>query len=157
MSEYADVGFKIIKSIVICKITGEYLVDQILDSDINPIMISSFVSALSMFGKENMGKIEEISVKGIDVEMVVVSKHDLILITMMDRDFHKNIIREHGQKILNLFHKMYENELEDCCEINKFKDFKDVLLSEIQACLDRMKEIEGKRGILKAGLEYMEK
>ena len=59
MSEYADSEFKIIRGIVICKLSGEPLVDNLLDTNINPVMISSFVSALSMFGKENIGKIEE--------------------------------------------------------------------------------------------------
>lgn len=157
MSEYADTGFKIIKSIVICKDTGEYLVDLILDSKINPIMISSFVSALSMFGDENMGKIQEISVKGIDVEMVVVAKHGLILIALMDRDFYKDIVRESGEQILDFFYKMYKTDLEDCSEISKFKDFRDILMSEVQMSLDKVKNLENKRNILKSGLEYKEK
>ncbi len=156
MSEYSDIEFKLIKTIVICKNTGEFLVDLILDSEINTIMISSFVSALAMFGKENMGKIEEISVKGLEVEMIIVSKHDLILITLMDRDFYKDIIRERGEKILDLFHQMYKNNLDDCSDIEKFSDFRAVLTSELQTCLDQMKELEEKRDILRSGLEYKE-
>jgi len=73
---------------------------------------------------------------------------------LMDRDFYKDIIRKSGEKILDLFHAMYENELEDASEIEKFSNFRDVLFSEIQACLDKMKELNRKRDILKSGLEY---
>ena len=54
------------KAIVICRESGEYLLDLILDSEINPILLSSFVGALSLFGKDNLGKINEINVKGLD-------------------------------------------------------------------------------------------
>ena len=145
---------KLLKGIVNCKETGIYLLDLILDSKINPILLSSFVGALSLFGQENMGKIEEISVKGIDVELIIVSKHDLILIVLMDRHFYKDIVRRSGEKILDLFYAMYSNQLEDSEHIDRFKGFKDVLFSEIQACLDKMKELDKKRDILKKGLEY---
>jgi len=154
MSEYEKTEFKIIRALVICKTSGQYLVDQIFDTKINPIMISSFVSALSMFGQENMGKIEEISVKGIDVELIIVSKHDLILIVLMDRHFYKDIIRKSGEKILDLFFAMFSNQLGDSEEIEQFSDFRDVLFSEAQDCIDKMKELHKKRDILKAGLEY---
>ena len=157
MSEYNKTDFKIIRSMILCKASGIYLVDIILDSDINPMMIASFVSALAMFGKESMGQIEEISVKGLDVELIIVSKHNLILIALMDRHFAKDIIREHGEKILDLFFAMHGRDLDDeIADYSKFNDFKPVLYSEAQACLDKMKMLEEKRGYLRAGLEYKE-
>ncbi|MHA1526047.1 MAG: hypothetical protein ACTSQD_03365, partial [Promethearchaeota archaeon] len=63
---------KLIKGIIICRESGEYLLDLILDSEINPVLLSSFVGALSLFGKDNLGKIEEIEVKGLDVGMIIV-------------------------------------------------------------------------------------
>ncbi|MHA1146855.1 MAG: hypothetical protein ACTSR8_01265 [Promethearchaeota archaeon] len=158
MSEYsADVNFKMIRAVVICRESGEYLIDQILDSNINPIMISSFVSALSMFGKENMGKIEEISVKGIEVEMTIVAKHGLILIALMDKDFYRDLIRQNGENILDLFYNIYKKDIENFNgEIKKFEEFRKVLFFEIQATLDKMKDLESKRELLKAGLEYKE-
>ena len=68
---------RLLKGIVICKETGIYLLDLILDSEINPILLSSFVGALSLFGEENMGKIEEINIKGLDIQMVMVNKYNL--------------------------------------------------------------------------------
>ena len=50
--EYLELEeYQLLKGIIICKESGEYLIDLILDTDINPIMLSSFVGALSMFGQ----------------------------------------------------------------------------------------------------------
>ena len=37
--------YRYMKAIVITKISGEYLLDLILDSDINPLLLSSFIGA----------------------------------------------------------------------------------------------------------------
>lgn len=155
MSEYdADANFKVIKAIVICTDTGLYLVDHVLDTSIDPIMLASFISALAKFADANMGKIQEISVKGLDMELIIIAKYGLILIALMDRDFYKDIVREHGARILDLFYKMFEHHLDDVSEIDKFEKFKDYIFSEIIVCLKRMKDLQEKRGHLKAGLEY---
>ena len=136
-------GYKIIKGIVICKNTGEYLVDLILDANINPVLLSSFVSALSFFGKENLGKIEEISVKGLDVEMIVVAKYDLILVTIMDKDFLKGEMREEAENLLDIFYSCYQEEIKgDCSEIMKFEEFQQVLASQVQEYIHRMNSKE---------------
>ena len=63
--------YKLVKGIVICKESGEYLLDLILDSKINPVLLSSFVGALRLFGN-NLGEIEEINIKGLDVDMIIL-------------------------------------------------------------------------------------
>ncbi len=111
---------------------------MILDSEINPVLLSAFVGALSMFGKENLGRIKEIRVIGLDVDMIVVSKHGLVLIALMDKDFAKREIRAEGEKLLDLFYSMYEKSIEDCIEISQFKKFKEILQEEVQIYLDRI-------------------
>ena len=136
-------GYKIIKGIVICKSTGEYLVDLILDSKINPILLSSFVSALSFFGKEELGKIEEISVKGLDVEMIVVAKYDLILVAIMDKDFLKGEMRNEAENLLDIFYSCYQDEIRgDCSDIVKFEEFQQVLASQVQDYIHKMNKKE---------------
>ena len=130
--------YKIIKGIVICKNTGEYLVDLILDANINPILLSSFVSALSFFGKENLGKIEEIDVKGLDVEMIVVAKYDLILVTIMDKDFLNGKMRDEAEKLLDIFYSCYQEEIGKCIDIVKFEEFQKVLASQVQDYIHQM-------------------
>ncbi len=133
-------NINLLKGIIICKESGEYLVDLILDSDINPVLLSSFIGALSLFGKDSLGKIEEILIKGLDVEMVVVSKHKLILIAIMDKKFNKYYIREEAEKALDNFYMFYKNEIDDCMDVNKYDSFKKILLMQIIEYFDKLKD-----------------
>jgi len=119
---------KFIKGIIICRESGEYLLDLILDSEINPMLLSSFVGALSLFGKDNLGKIEEIEIKGLDVGMVIVYKYNLILITIMAKDFM--------------------NDANGCLDLSIFNDFKKLLYFQIQDYFELIndKERENKVG-----------
>jgi len=114
-----------------------YLLDLILDSDINPMLLSSFVGALSLFGAENMGKIEEITIKGLSIQMVIVNKFDLVLIAIMDKDFVKEDIREEAVKALDMFYHLYQNEIGDCTDVSQFESFKKVLYDQIVEYFDR--------------------
>ncbi|TXT64218.1 MAG: hypothetical protein BAJALOKI3v1_240032 [Promethearchaeota archaeon] len=122
----------LLKGIVICKESGEYLVDLILDSDINPILLSSFVGALSLFGKDSLGRIEEIIIKGLNVQMIIVNKHRLVLITILDKDFVKEGIREQAEKALDNFYTLYQDEIDECIEVCKFDSFKKILYMQIE-------------------------
>ncbi|MBD3211935.1 MAG: hypothetical protein GF311_04930 [Candidatus Lokiarchaeota archaeon] len=122
----------LLKGIVICKESGEYLVDLILDSDINPILLSSFVGALSLFGKDSLGRIEEIIIKGLNVQMIIVNRHSLVLIAILDKDFVKEGIREQAEKALDNFYTLYQDEIEECIEVCKFDSFKKILYMQIE-------------------------
>ena len=97
---------KLLKGIVICRQTGVYLLDLILDTEINPILLSSFVGALSMFGSENMGKIEEIVIKGLDIQMIIVNKYDLVLIAILDNDVVKEDMHVEAERSLDIFYSL---------------------------------------------------
>jgi len=114
-----------------------YLLDLILDSEINPVLLSSFVGALSLFGTENMGKIEEITIKGLSIQMIIVNKFDLVLIAIMDKDFVKDDIREEAVKALDMFYHLYQNEIGDCTDVSQFESFKKVLYDQIVEYFDR--------------------
>jgi len=142
--EYLELeDYQLLKGIIICKYSGEYLLDLILDTEINPILLSSFVGALSMFGEDNLGKIEEINVKGLDVDMIIVSKYKLILIAIMDKKFMQGGIREEAKMALDMFYMLYEKDIEETViDIGKFDSFKDVLISQVKEYFDRMKKEE---------------
>ena len=59
--------------------------------DLNLDLMSNFLSALSMFGEENLGKIKRIAVEGLDVEMSVFAKHGLILVIL----YHPNMVQDY--------------------------------------------------------------
>ncbi len=130
---------KFLKGIIICKESGIYLLDLILDSDINPMLLSSFVGALQLFGAENMGKIEEITIKGLSIDMIIVNKYNLVMITILDKSFVKNDIRGESEKVLDMFYAIYKDEIEDCAEIYQFESFKKILYDQIEDYFIRIK------------------
>ena len=139
-----------IKGIIIAKESGEYLVDLILDTDINPVLLSSFVGALSLFGKDNLGKIEEINVKGLDVDMVIVYKYDLFLIAILSHEIVKHDLRGEMDKALDMFYSSYVNEInnsKECVDISIFDDFKELLFLQIQDYQEIIGDMEKEKDI----------
>ena len=114
-----------------------YLLDLILDSEINPVLLSSFVGALSMFGAENMGKIEEITIKGLSIQMIIVNKFDLVLIAIMDKNLDKEDIRREAVKALDSFSYRYRNVIDECTDVSQFESFREVLYEQIFEYFDR--------------------
>jgi hypothetical protein len=101
------------------------------------MLLSSFVGALSMFGAENMGKIEEITIKGLSIQMIIVNKFDLVLIAIMDKHFVKEDIRDEAVKALDMFYHLYQNEIGDCTDVSQFESFKQVLYDQIVEYFNR--------------------
>lgn len=129
----------LLKGIVICKESGEYLLDLILDAKIDPVLLSSFVGALGLFG-ENLGRIEEINIKGLDVNMIVVYKYNLIFVAIMDKTLVKHDIREEAEKALDMFYTLYRMEINrDCIDINQFEYFKKILAKQIDVYSKKIK------------------
>jgi hypothetical protein len=137
----------LLKGIIICKETGEYLLDLILDSNINPVLLSSFVGALRLFGN-NLGEIEEILIKGIDVEMIVVYKYSLIFIAILDKEFIKHNIRNEAEKALDLFYTLYRTEINsDNIEISQFEPFKTTLTNQVEDYFKKLRNSDKKAEI----------
>jgi len=138
---------KLLKGIVICKESGEYLLDLILDSDINPVLLSSFVGALSLFGK-NLEKIEEIDIKGLDVNMIIVYKYNLIFIAIIAKDFAGQDIRDEAVKALDMFYSSYQDQInkgKECVDVSNFEYFKEILFLQAQDYFQKIKDSEKKR------------
>lgn len=135
------------KAIVICRESGEYLLDLILDSEINPILLSSFVGALSLFGKDNLGKINEINVKGLDLEMIMVSKYNLILIAILDKNYIRKNLRDDAERALDMFYLLYKEEIANSIHTGLFEPFKKILLLQIKDYLDEIFNSEKEKEI----------
>lgn len=104
--------------------------------------MSSFVGALGLFG-ENLGRIEEINIKGLDVEMIVVYKYNLIFVAILDKEFKKHNIREEAEKSLDMFYSLYRTEIdENCNEVSQFTSFKNVLFKQIEEYFNRIKDTQ---------------
>jgi len=139
--------YKPVKGIVICKESGEYLLDLILDSKIDPILLSSFVGALHLFGN-NLGELEEINIKGLDVDMIIVYKYNLIFVAILDKKFLKHDIREEAEKSLDMFYTLYRSEIRnDSYEISQFEPFKNILSKQIEEYFKKIQDSEEKAEI----------
>jgi len=103
------------------------------------MLLSSFVGALQLFGAENMGKIEEITIKGLSIDMIIVNKYDLVMITILDKSFIKDDIRGESEKALDMFYAIYRDEIEDCADVNQFEDFKKILYDQVEDYFKRIK------------------
>ena len=103
------------------------------------MLLSSFVGALGLFG-ENLGRIEEINIKGLDVEMIVVYKYNLIFVAILDKEFIKHNIREEAEKSLDMFYSLYRKEIDgNCNEVSQFSSFKNVLFTQIEEYFNKIK------------------
>ncbi|MFW9866421.1 MAG: hypothetical protein ACFFEN_10035 [Candidatus Thorarchaeota archaeon] len=131
---------KYLKGIVICKESGEYLLDLILDSKINAVLLSAFVGALRLFG-ENLGEIKEINIKGLDVEMIIVYKYNLIFVAILDKEYIMHNIREEAEKSLDMFYTLYRTEIKNnSFEVSQFQSFKKILSQQIEDYFVKIKD-----------------
>ncbi len=97
------------------------------------------MGALRLFG-DNIGQIEEINIKGLDVEMIIVYKYNLIFVAILDKEFTKHNIRAEAEKSLDMFYSLYQNEIEDkCIEVSQFQAFKTILVTQIEDYFNRLK------------------
>ena len=134
--------YNLLKGIVICKESGEYLLDLILDTHIDPVLLSSFVGALRLFG-DNLGEIEEINIKGLDVNMIIVYKYNLIFVAIMDKSFKKDNIRDEAIKALDMFYTLYRVEIsQDCIDLMQFESFKKILIQQIEEYFTENKKVK---------------
>ncbi|MGV9203907.1 MAG: hypothetical protein ACOC44_07775, partial [Promethearchaeia archaeon] len=66
----------LIHALIISDEQGRFLVDLIRNKDLNTAQLSGFISAFKMFGEETLGNIKAISIDGLDIDMLVVSKYN---------------------------------------------------------------------------------
>lgn len=106
------------------------------------------MGALSLFGKDNLGKIEEINVKGLDVQMIIVYKYDLILIAMLSYDIivqNMSFLRSEAEKALDMFYSSYVKEIDDTeksVDVSRFHDFKQILEMQVKDYLQLLNDKE---------------
>ncbi|MHA1818932.1 MAG: hypothetical protein ACTSVC_00550 [Promethearchaeota archaeon] len=130
-----------IKGIFISKVDGVFLVSALFDKEIEVSLLSSFIAGLNMFGKETIGQIEEIIIKGLDLEIFVVQYNDLILTAIFKKSMKKQNIKEEALRVLKLFHERYQSVLNnELTDISKFKDFENILYEQIEAYFAKINE-----------------
>jgi hypothetical protein len=128
-----------ILGIFISRSGGDILYDFQLDDSINVNLISQFIAALSMFGAENVGKIKRIFIEGLNIEMSVLQKHDLISVTFFRPNLVKDYLEAESIKGLDLFYKMFEVPIK-AGKNNKaiYEEFDDPMCLLIQEYMERL-------------------
>ncbi|MHA1672191.1 MAG: hypothetical protein ACTSYI_01060 [Promethearchaeota archaeon] len=103
---------KFLMGVFICRTGGTVLYSFQVDPTIKIELISQFIAALQMFGKENVGKMNRIIIEGLDVEMSIVSKHDLIVTLFFRPNMVKDYLNYEALKALDYFYKEFKLPLE---------------------------------------------
>ncbi|QEE15307.1 hypothetical protein DSAG12_01132 [Promethearchaeum syntrophicum] len=103
---------KYMLGIFICRTGGDILFSYQIDSTLKIDLISNFIAALSMFGKENVGQIKRIYIEGLNVEMNIVSKKSLITVFFFRPNMVKNHLEEEAEILLNRFYEVFKEPIE---------------------------------------------
>jgi len=102
---------KFMLGIFICRNGGDILFSYQIDPTLKIDLISNFIAALSMFGEENVGQIKRIFIEGLDVEMNIVSKYDLISVFF----FKPNVVKDHleieAEILLDRFYTLFKEPI----------------------------------------------
>ncbi|MHA2400709.1 MAG: hypothetical protein ACXADU_17710 [Promethearchaeota archaeon] len=95
-----------------------------------------------------MGEIKEINIKGLDVQMIIVYKYNLIFVAILDKEFVKHDIRTEAEKALDMFYTLYRTEIRSSAyEISQFESFKNVLSMQIEEYLLKLQNSEEEKEI----------
>lgn len=133
-----------IKGIIIAKNSGIPLVSFLNDPEIDKNLISGFVSALSFFGKKNLGKIEEIIIKGLSLDMLVVTKHELVIITFVSPRIDREEVKVEAAKALDKFYDMFKDKISGKpVPTSEFIAYEKILRDQIANYEERIKSEEG--------------
>lgn len=139
---------QLIKGIVVCRDSGEYLLDLIFETKVNPLILSSFIGALSLFGKDHLDSIEEVIIRGAKVEIVIVNRTKMIFIAILDKDFPIDNMIEEGEKALEMLYSMHCDTIDNPhSNIPDFSEFKDKLLNQLKDYFLQAKEMKGIKDI----------
>lgn len=135
----------------ISKPDGTHLVKYLHNPELQSELLSSFIAGIFLFGKESVGNIDEIIIKGLDIEVLVVYKHDLILTALFSTEMHQSNIKEEAEHALDQFYQKYQGIIQNWCgDVNDFCEFEEIMRIQIK---DYFEKIESEQ----AGLNEKKK
>ena len=130
---------KLLHGIFISDVNGMFLVKYVNDPKLKTELLSSFISGLFLFGKESVGHIDEISIKGLNMEIMVIYKHDLILSALFSKAMPQENMRNEAEQALDLFYETYQARLQNWDgDLNCFCDFEDKLKQQVDLYFDQL-------------------
>lgn len=135
----------LIHALIISDNNGQFLCELLRNEKLEPAYLSGFIGALKMFGEETLGKIKDISINGLDIDMLIVSKHDLIFIALMDSNVPHLDFREGCERALDVFYKLFQNEIKTWDgSLQPFKGFKELLEGQVERYFEELEALKTK-------------
>ena len=133
----------LIHALIISGADGTFLTHIIRNPELDEAVLSGFISALNIFGSHTLGKIGDISISGLDINLLVIHKYSLMCIAVMDSDIPELSIREGCEIALDTFYQKYVQEIDNFNgRLTKFSEFKPFLEGQIQGYFAKLKEHE---------------
>lgn len=103
---------KYLMGIAISRSSGDVLYYLKIDDSIKIDLFSQFIAALSMFGEE-IGNIRKISIEGLNIEMGIFAKHDLIISAFFRPDMVDDYLEQEAERCLDMFYSQFQQPIDN--------------------------------------------
>ncbi len=144
----------LIHALIIADHNGRFLVDVVRNQKLKTDYLSGFIAALKMFGEETLGRIKDISINGLDIDMIIVTKYNLIMIAVMDSEVPLLDFREGCARALDVFYKIFGDKIDNWDgSLETFRDFQDLLKDQIARYFEELREHEFKLRVKEMDIE----
>jgi len=131
----------LIHALIIAGNNGNFLVSVVRNPELDEAVLSGFISALNMFGQQTLGKVGDITISGLGINLLVINKWGLHIIGILDADIPELNFREGCEAALDAFYEKYVEKLQDWNgRLKIFSDFKSYLEGMIQGYFVKLKE-----------------
>jgi hypothetical protein len=98
-------------------------------------------------------KIKEITIKGLDLNIIIVAKHRLALVAIIDSLFMRDHLKEIGEKALDMFDILYKKDIKNFLVSGVFDSFKKILNVQIDEYLEKVADEEPDFGLLRESVK----
>ena len=95
----------LVHALIIAGNDGNFLVSVVRNPELDEAVLSGFISALNMFGQQTLGKVGDISISGLGINLLVINKWGLHIIGILDSDLPELNFREGCENALDVFRK----------------------------------------------------
>ena len=144
----------LIHALIIADHNGNFLVDVVRNQKLKTAYLTGFIAALKMFGEETLGNIKDISINGLDIDMIIVTKYNLIMIAVMDSNIPLLDFREGCARALDVFYKIFGDQIDTWDgALDTFADFQDLLKEQIARYFEELREYDVKMRVKEMDIE----
>ena len=131
----------LIHAFLISDNNGTLLVEVTKNETMEPALLSGFISALKVFGEGTLGNISNISIEGLDINMIIVSKFNLFMMAIIDSNIPELNLRTGCEETLKIFYQMFKDRFDSFDgDVTVFDKFTEILEAHVQHYLQALEE-----------------